>query len=206
MDNGLISGNAVAMRNLIDGEIAKRELFKVLRVDQLERHKYGLNATSYDIKQIHVSVDYDSYKDQGWVSVKYKGTNYYADNLGDDPRILDLDTFSERYIVPIAKQLWEAENKRRMMSDIVLIRPIDGRLDQGLILVPEDEREKTRVGEVVDVGPGRKNPKTGKRMAIGVQKGDKVLYGHHTGEDLTMCLNGENLLAMREPDIMAVIE
>jgi chaperonin GroES len=93
----------------------------------------------------------------------------------------------------------------RVTSNIVLVEPLDEVLEESkLILVPGAD-EKTKVGLVRKVGPGKKNEKTGLRQPIYVQEGDKVLYGRYTGEELCMHLNGIDLLAIREPDIMALI-
>ena len=91
-----------------------------------------------------------------------------------------------------------------MHSNVVLVKPIDPPSDSEIILLGTDE--KVRYGYVEAVGPGRKHKKTGKLLPVGVEAGDTVVFGDNTGEDLTMHLNGENYLAMREEHIIGVIE
>ena len=91
-----------------------------------------------------------------------------------------------------------------MLTDVILVRPIDPPSDSEIILFGTDE--KVRYGHVVDVGPGRRHKKTGRVIPPHVQKGDTIIFGDHTGEDLTMNLNGENLLAMREQHVIGVLD
>ena len=86
-------------------------------------------------------------------------------------------------------------------SDIAWVRPLlDERLTESIIFTKPDE--KVLIGEVLKVGVGRKI--RGKICPIGVKEGDKVIFADTTGETLTW--EGEQLLAMREFDIMGVIE
>ncbi len=93
----------------------------------------------------------------------------------------------------------------RVMSDIVLVEPLNEVLEESkMILVPGAD-DQTRLGIVKHCGPGRKDPETGERWPMYLQVGDKVLYGGHTGEELYMELGGVDLHAIREPDVMAIV-
>lgn len=94
----------------------------------------------------------------------------------------------------------------RMRQDIVLVEPTDEVLEDTMIVLMASEDDPSRTGIVRHAGPGRVNKKTGKRMPMSVQVGDKVLIGAHTGEDHFYGFDGVNLLAVREADIQAVIE
>ena len=89
----------------------------------------------------------------------------------------------------------------RIRSDIAWVRHLpDNRLTESVILTPEDEQ--VLVGEVIKIGAGRKI--NGKIVPVEVKEGNKVVFGVHTGE--TFRWEGEQLLAMREVDILGVIE
>jgi co-chaperonin GroES (HSP10) len=91
----------------------------------------------------------------------------------------------------------EDMNNITIRSDIAWIRPIPDSLASSIIHLPTDET--THIGEVLKIGPGRRNiPITE------VSEGDRVLFGSSTGE--SFYFNDEQLLAMRVPDIMAVLE
>ena len=71
----------------------------------------------------------------------------------------------------------------------------------GLVL-PESAKEKPQEGAVLAVGPGRRDD-AGNRIALDVKEGDKILFGKWSGTEIT--LEGEELLIMKESDIMGVI-
>lgn len=91
-------------------------------------------------------------------------------------------------------------------SDIVIVRKIDETPLSDVIHTEYGQDDKTWYGTVVKVGPGKKNKK-GKITPMDVQEGDKVMLGSYTGERHFM-LDGElgDLVAVREPDIMAICE
>jgi len=97
------------------------------------------------------------------------------------------------------------EGLLKIQSDVVLIEPIDETLDASLLIHIPGETDKVRLGVVKHCGPGKRCKKTGLRQPICVMTGNKVLFGKNTGEDLFMNLGGVNLLALREPDIIAII-
>ena len=90
------------------------------------------------------------------------------------------------------------------LSDRVVIKAEDAEetTASGIIL-PDTAKEKPQIGEVVAVGPG-KNSDSGNLVKMTLKKGDKVLYGKYSGTEVKV--DGEELLVMKEDDIMAVIE
>ena len=71
------------------------------------------------------------------------------------------------------------------------------------IVIPDSAGEKPEQGEVLAVGPGKRNDK-GELIALNVQPGDRVLFGKYTGQ--TVKVDGQDLLVIREDDVLAVIE
>jgi chaperonin GroES len=72
---------------------------------------------------------------------------------------------------------------------------------RGGLYIPDTAKEKPQQGEIVAVGPGRFDE--GKRVPMDVKVGDKVLYGKYSGTEVT--IEGEQLLILRESDVLAVI-
>jgi chaperonin GroES len=92
----------------------------------------------------------------------------------------------------------------RPLHDRVVVRRIDA--DQktaGGIIIPDTAQEKPHEGEVVSVGPGVRNDR-GELIATELKPGDRVLFGKWSGTEVK--INGEELLIMKESDIMGVIE
>ena len=73
---------------------------------------------------------------------------------------------------------------------------------KGGIIIPDTVKEKPHEGEVVAVGPGGRD-ENGKLIAMGLKSGDRVLFGKWSGTEVK--LDGEELLIMKESDIMGVI-
>ena len=73
----------------------------------------------------------------------------------------------------------------------------------GGIIIPETAQEKPQQGEVIAVGPGARN-EDGKRQDLDVKEGDTVLFGKWSGTEVK--IDGEELLIMKESDIMGVLE
>lgn len=87
------------------------------------------------------------------------------------------------------------------LGDRVVIRPLsEEEVSKGGIILPDTAKEKPQRGEVVAVGPGRLDD-NGKRVAMEVKKGDKVLYGKYAGTEIKE--DDEELLIVRESDILA---
>ena len=94
--------------------------------------------------------------------------------------------------------------KFRPLHDRVVIRRIEGEdKTKGGILIPDTVKEKPQEGEVIAVGPGARD-ESGKLIAIEVKAGDRVLFGKWSGSEVK--IDGEDLLIMRESDILGVIE
>ena len=94
--------------------------------------------------------------------------------------------------------------KFRPLHDRVMIRRVDpeGKTTGGII-IPDTAQEKPMEGEVVAVGPGARDD-TGKVVPLDVKKGDRILFGKWSGSEIK--LDGEDLLIMKESDVMGVIE
>jgi len=94
--------------------------------------------------------------------------------------------------------------KFRPLHDRVVVKRIDAeQKSAGGIIIPDTAKEKPQEGEVVAVGPGARNER-GELVAIDVKPGDRVLFGKWSGTEVK--LDGEELLIMKESDIMGVIE
>ena len=96
-----------------------------------------------------------------------------------------------------------AKLKFRPLHDRVVVKRIDAEAkSKGGIIIPDTVKEKPQEGEVVAVGPGGRD-ESGKLIAIDVKAGDRVLFGKWSGTEVK--LEGEDLLIMKESDIMGVI-
>jgi chaperonin GroES len=94
--------------------------------------------------------------------------------------------------------------KFRPLHDRVLVRRIEeDERTTGGIIIPDTAKEKPMQGEVLSVGPGARNEK-GEIVALDVKVGDRILFGKWSGTEVKM--EGEELLIMKESDIMGVIE
>ena len=94
--------------------------------------------------------------------------------------------------------------KLRPLHDRVIIKRLDNeRKTASGIVLPENAAEKPDQGEVLAVGDG-KIADDGKVRPLAVKVGDKVLFGKYSGQ--TVKFDGEELLVMREEDIMAVVQ
>jgi chaperonin GroES len=92
----------------------------------------------------------------------------------------------------------------RPLHDRVVVRRIDAEeKSKGGIIIPDTAQEKPQEGEVVSVGPGTLND-TGELRALDVKAGDRILFGKWSGTEVK--LDGEELLIMKESDIMGVLE
>ena len=94
--------------------------------------------------------------------------------------------------------------KFRPLHDRVVIRRIEGEdKTKGGILIPDTVKEKPQEGEIVAVGPGARD-ESGKLVPLEVSAGDRVLFGKWSGSEVK--IDGEDLLIMKESDILGVIE
>ena len=94
--------------------------------------------------------------------------------------------------------------KLRPLHDRVIVKRMEEeRTTAGGIVIPDSAAEKPSRGEIIAVGDGKKND-AGETIPMAVKVGDKVLFGKYAGTEVKV--EGEDLLVMREEDIVAVIE
>ena len=92
----------------------------------------------------------------------------------------------------------------RPLHDRVVVRRIDSEeKTAGGIIIPDTAKEKPMEGEVIAVGPGARD-EAGKLVPLDVKDGDRILFGKWSGTEVK--LDGEELLIMKESDIMGIIE
>ena len=88
------------------------------------------------------------------------------------------------------------------LADRVVVKALeDAETMRGGLYIPDTAKEKPQQGEIVAAGPGRYED--GKRIPLDVKVGDKVLYGKYSGTEVTV--NGEQVLILRESDVLAVL-
>jgi chaperonin GroES len=96
-----------------------------------------------------------------------------------------------------------AKTKFRPLHDRVVVRRIQAdEKTKGGIIIPDTAQEKPQEGEIIAVGPGGRD-EAGKLLPIDVKPGNRVLFGKWSGTEVK--LDGEELLIMKESDIMGVI-
>ena len=94
--------------------------------------------------------------------------------------------------------------KFRPLHDRVVVRRIEGEeKTKGGIIIPDTAKEKPQEGEVIAVGPGVRD-EAGKLQPLDVTAGDRILFGKWSGTEVK--IDGEELLIMKEADIMGVVE
>jgi chaperonin GroES len=94
--------------------------------------------------------------------------------------------------------------KFRPLHDRVVIRRLEGEeKTKAGIIIPDTAKEKPQEGEVVAVGPGARD-EAGKLIPIDLKAGDRVLFGKWSGTEVK--IDGEELLIMKESDVMGVLE
>jgi len=92
----------------------------------------------------------------------------------------------------------------RPLHDRVVVRRLNAEeKTAGGIIIPDTAKEKPMEGEIIAVGPGARN-ETGALVPLDVKAGDKILFGKWSGTEVK--LDGEELLIMKESDIMGIIE
>jgi chaperonin GroES len=96
-----------------------------------------------------------------------------------------------------------AKTKFRPLHDRVVVKRVEAEeKSKGGIIIPDTAKEKPQQGEVIAVGPGGRD-ENGKLVAMDLRAGDRVLFGKWSGTEVK--LDGEELLIMKESDIMGVI-
>jgi chaperonin GroES len=97
----------------------------------------------------------------------------------------------------------EDEMKLKPLADRIVVKPaVADDMTKGGLFLPDTAKEKPVWGEVIAVGTG-KITEEGKKIALEVKVGDKVLYGKYSGTEVTV--EGEEVLIMRESDIFAIM-
>jgi len=92
----------------------------------------------------------------------------------------------------------------RPLHDRIIVRRLEeGEQKIGGIIIPDTAKEKPQQGKVIAVGDGRRKDH-GKRVPLDVKAGDLILFGKYTSQEIK--LNGEELLIMREDEVLAVID
>ncbi|MBL8666487.1 MAG: co-chaperone GroES [Rhodospirillales bacterium] len=94
--------------------------------------------------------------------------------------------------------------KFRPLHDRVVVKRVEQEeRTKGGIIIPDTAKEKPQEGEVIAVGPGARN-EDGELIALDVKAGDRVLFGKWSGTEVK--IDGEDLLIMKESDLLGVIE
>ena len=97
-----------------------------------------------------------------------------------------------------------AKFKFRPLHDRVVVKRIDAEeKTKGGIIIPDTAKEKPQEGEVIAVGPGGRD-ESGKLTPIDLKVGDRILFGKWSGTEIK--LDGEELLIMKESDVMGVVQ
>jgi len=94
--------------------------------------------------------------------------------------------------------------KFRPLHDRVVVRRVESEAKTaGGIIIPDSAKEKPQEGEIIAVGPGARDEQ-GKIAPLDVKAGDRILFGKWSGTEVK--ISGEDLLIMKESDIMGIIE
>ncbi|GMV07534.1 MAG: 10 kDa chaperonin [Gemmatimonadota bacterium] len=97
-----------------------------------------------------------------------------------------------------------AASKIQPLADRVVVKALEeAEQMRGGLYIPDTAKEKPSQGEIVAVGPGKLSD-DGKRTALEVKVGDKVLYGKYSGTDITV--DGQEYLILRESDVLAIVK
>jgi chaperonin GroES len=106
-------------------------------------------------------------------------------------------------VVPIANRSRKHEMNFRPLHDRVVVKRLEGEeKTKGGIIIPDTAKEKPQEGQIVAVGPGARD-ETGKLVPLDVKAGDRVLFGKWSGTEVK--LDGQDLLIMKESDILGVV-
>jgi len=93
--------------------------------------------------------------------------------------------------------------KIRPLHDRILVTRIEAEtIGRGGIIIPDTAKEKPQEGKVVAVGNGKMND-DGKRIALDVQAGDRILFGKYTGSEVNV--ENDEYVIMREDDVLAIL-
>jgi chaperonin GroES len=94
----------------------------------------------------------------------------------------------------------------RPLHDRIVVKRIEESADKTAsgLFIPDSAKEKPQEGEVIAVGNGKINEKTGARQPLDVKAGDRILFGKYSGSDIK--LDGNEYLIMREDEVLGVLE
>jgi chaperonin GroES len=119
--------------------------------------------------------------------------------------VVIISTLGYRVLRCLIQKTGGGAMKLQPLGDRVVVKPLDAETkSKGGILIPDTAKEKPQQGEIVAVGKG-KILENGTIAGLEVKVGDKVLYGKYSGNEFTN-KDGEELLIMREEDILAIIK
>jgi chaperonin GroES len=94
--------------------------------------------------------------------------------------------------------------KLRPLQDRILVQRVkEEEKTKGGIIIPDTAKEKPAEGKVVSVGKGKLD-ENGKRIAVEVKKGDRILFGKYSGTEVK--IEGQEYLIMREEDVLGIID
>ncbi|MEJ2286080.1 MAG: co-chaperone GroES [Desulfobacterales bacterium] len=94
--------------------------------------------------------------------------------------------------------------KLRPLQDRILVQRVgEETTTKGGIIIPDTAQEKPAEGKVISVGKGKVGD-DGKRVALEIKKGDRILFGKYSGTEVK--ISGEEYLIMREDDVLGIIE
>ena len=93
--------------------------------------------------------------------------------------------------------------KVKPLHDRILVERVEEEVRKGGIIIPDSAKEKPQKGKVIAAGPGRVDD-NGKRIAMDVKKGDNILFGKYSGNEIRV--GDEEYLIMREEDVLAIVE
>jgi len=94
----------------------------------------------------------------------------------------------------------------RPLHDRIVVKRIEESAEKTAsgLFIPDSAKEKPQEGEVVAVGNGKINEKTGARTPLDVKAGDRILFGKYSGSDIK--IDGNEYLIMREDEVLGVLE
>ena len=93
-------------------------------------------------------------------------------------------------------------NVRPLQDRILVTRVAEAEKTRGGIIIPDSAKEKPKEGKVVAVGNGKMN-EDGKRIALDVQTGDRILFGKYSGSEVNV--EDDEYVIMREEDVLAIL-
>jgi chaperonin GroES len=93
--------------------------------------------------------------------------------------------------------------KMKPLGDRIVVERLEEETKKGSIIIPDTAKEKPQQGKIIAVGDGRFD-ETGKRIPMDVKKGDTILFGKYSGNEIK--IDDKEYLIMREDDVLAIID